>query len=87
MEYWIQETLFDTAPLARPASSAVVSVTARAPGYPRRTDRSRVTRDPAVARSYSESAHSASDFRVGLARAFGRISDEERMALRARLGR
>jgi hypothetical protein len=87
VEYWIQETLFDNAPLARPASPAVTSVTARAPGYPRRTDRSRVTRDPAVARSYAESAHTASDFRVGLARAFGRISDEERTALRARLGR
>lgn len=87
MEYWVQETLFDTTTYTVPGDPPAPRVTARAIPPPRRPNASRVTRDPAVAQSYAESARVASDFRSGLAHAYGRLSDEERAAIRARLGR
>jgi len=51
----------------------------------RRANQARVTRDPAVAVSYNESTRAATDFRLGLARALGQLSPEQRNALRATL--
>ncbi len=84
MEVWVQRSLFDEPAFARPTT---ITLSRQTPGAGRRRsprlDRSRVTRDPAVALSYANGAAAASDFRLGLARAFTQLSPEQRDALRA----
>jgi hypothetical protein len=96
MEIWVQGALFDTAELAAPASGRRSVTVTRAREQPmyylngppsRGVNRARVTRDPAVAVSYSQAHETASDFRIGLARALAQLSPEQRAALRAKLER
>ena len=82
MDVWVQETLFGLETLAAntPAASP------RGPyhsGRRRRNDWSRVTRDPAVATSYTETTNLGVDFRLGLSRALAQLTPEQRRALRA----
>ena len=89
MEFWVQRTLFD---VPRSASRRAVrrgqirEVREGESGSPR-LDRSRVTRDPAVALSHGEGVRLASDLRVGLARALDNLAPEERERIRAMLSR
>ena len=86
MEIWIQESLFDATELERPRSGSRPDPPKS--GSVRRlrvASRVRVTRDPAVAASHSETARIATDFRLGLARAYGQLTPEQRNAIRATL--
>ncbi len=84
MEVWVQRSLFDEPAFARPTT---IALSRRGDGVerhrPPRIDRSRVTRDPAVARSHADGIAAANDFRLGLARAFDQLPPEQREALRA----
>lgn len=86
MDVWIQMSLFNDPGLRKPATP-VLTRSARPPAARRaiRIDHSRVTRDPAIATSHALSAAAASDFRTGLARAFGQLSPEAKEAIRASL--
>ncbi|HLZ08876.1 MAG TPA: hypothetical protein VKT80_09835 [Chloroflexota bacterium] len=78
----MQETLFGLDKLAPRKAEAGP----RDPYYSvrrRRNDWSRVTRDPAVATSYTESTKVGVDFRLGLARALSQLTPDQRQALRA----
>ncbi len=86
MEVWIQRSLFDEAGLAtQPRISLSRNATTGRRRLQNKVDRTRVTRDPAVAISHAAAAAAACDFRLGLARAFGALSPEQRAALRAAL--
>lgn len=86
MEVWIQRSLFDEAGLGtRPRISLARRAQAGNYRRPGKVDRTRVTRDPAVALSHAAGSSAASDFRLGLARAFAALSPEQRDALRASL--
>ena len=87
MDVWVQRSLFDESDIKDSPPVSLAPAT-DAPGRRRslRVDRSRVTRDPDVAASYSRHATEANDFRLGLARALAALSPEERAALRAPLG-
>ncbi|MGH2461458.1 MAG: hypothetical protein ACRDIY_21590 [Chloroflexota bacterium] len=86
MEVWIQRPLFDDAGLAaRPRISLNRRAQSGANRRPGKVDRSRVTRDPAVALSHAAGSAAASDFRLGLAHAFAALSPEQREALRRSL--
>ncbi|HVC31984.1 MAG TPA: hypothetical protein VNL16_00575 [Chloroflexota bacterium] len=88
MEVWVQRSFLDEREGDRSGSRAFVRRADRAePRRAVRVDRSRVTRDPAVAHSHAQCAQAASDFRGGLARAFAGLSSEQQAALRAMLGR
>ncbi len=88
MEYWVQGSLFDGDSVGGEHGNPTrAGAKARPKHRVGRLDWSRVTRDPAVAASYSDASRVASDFRVGLARAFGRLSPDERLAIRASLDR
>lgn len=87
MEFWVQRTLFDVPRGTSPRGerrSRIREVRDGEPSSPR-LDRSRVTRDPAVAASHGEGARLASDLRVGLARALDHLPTEERARIRAML--
>jgi hypothetical protein len=82
MDVWVQESLFGAETIiARksPGSGRGSSWSGRG----RRGDWSRVTRDPAVAISYSETTNVGVDFRLGLARALAQLTPDQRRALRA----
>lgn len=79
MDVWIQRSLFDEPGVAQP--TAIVPTSRHGRARAPRVDRSRVTRDPAVALSHEARAVAASEFRLGLARAFGQLSPEQRQAL------
>ena len=85
MEVWVQGALFERGPTTRAPGGRIrlglpgARQRGRHPGW------SPVTRDPAVASSYNESARIASDMRVGLARAYERLSPELRASIRAAL--
>lgn len=82
MDVWVQESMFDAEPGGRrPARGTGRG--AYGPGKARRNDWSRVTRDPAVAMSYGETAKVAVDFRLGLAQALSQLSPDQRRDLRA----
>ncbi len=84
MEVWVQRSLFDEPAFARPTTITLSrQASAAERRRPLRVDRSRVTRDPAVALSHANGAAAASDFRLGLARAFHQLPPEQRDALRA----
>jgi hypothetical protein len=86
MEIWIQESLFDASGLERPRpGSRLDSSKSGTVRRLRPASSVRVTRDPAVAASYTEAARAATDFRLGLARAFGQLTPEQRKAIRATL--
>lgn len=86
MEFWIQGALFedrsDRTVTSRRVDGTTKSRGTRSVG---RLDWSRVTRDPAVAASYGNATRAASDFRVGLAKAYDKLSLEQRLAIRAAL--
>ena len=82
MDVWIQETLFGAEQMAVGNAQDSHRGTSHF-GKRRRTDWSRVTRDPAVATSYGESTKVAVDFRLGLARALAQLTPDQRRALRA----
>lgn len=88
MEVWVQPPLFDEPSIAQPTtvvpSPHGTSVGRRWQG---RLDRSRVTRDPAVALSHAHGAAVAHDVRLGFARAFAELPPEQREAIRAALRR
>jgi len=86
VEVWIQRSLFDESSLSV-RSRISLARRAQSPDHRRqgKVDRTRVTRDPAVAMSHAASTAAASDFRLGLARAFAALSPEQREALRASL--
>lgn len=81
MEIWVQGALFVTVPLSPRARRA-----ANRPGLGQRKSRHvgwlPVTRDPDVALSHGEAVRTASDFRLGLARALGHLPVESRLAIR-----
>ncbi len=84
MDVWVQATLFDVERVKQrrdQAGSGRISAKSRHANW------SRVTRDPAVATSYGESIKVAVDFRLGLARALGQLSPEQRQALRETVDR
>lgn len=86
VEVWIQRSLFDESSLgARPRISLARRAHSSDHRRPGKVDRTRVTRDPAVALSHAAGTTAASDFRLGLARAFAALSPEQREALRAAL--
>lgn len=91
MEFWVQKALFETtSPQSVGTALRVRPRPARRSGSrdrssPTRVDHTRVTRDPEVARSHGEQARWAGDLRVGLARALGRLPDEQRAAIRRSL--
>jgi hypothetical protein len=81
MEMWVQGALFENEP---PSPR-----TRRAAGRPvlggrksRHVGWLPVTRDPDIALSHGESVRTASDFRLGLARAMGHLPPESRLAIR-----
>jgi hypothetical protein len=87
MEVWVQGRLFDGEPGSRqPSGNAPASGRAAARPRARRAGWAPVTRDPAVATSHAESARMASDIRIGLARAYDRLTPELRQAIRTALG-
>ncbi|MBI2940371.1 MAG: hypothetical protein HYY04_08020 [Chloroflexi bacterium] len=92
-EVWIQATLFpdvvDAQQRVVPTTSPARQASGRRtePASVDRRNRSagwqRVTRDPAVALSYAQSAEMNAELRAGLAGALARLSTEQRGALRA----
>lgn len=89
MDFWVQRTLFDVPRSSSPRPERRERIRAVREGEQgsQRIDRSRVTRDPAVARSHGEGVRLASDLRVGLARALDNLAPEERDRIRAMLSR
>ncbi len=88
MDVWVQGSLFDLGE-PREAEAGNARTSSRSAGRARARptpSRSRVTRDPAVAMSYGEGVRLAADFRVGLARAYGRLTPEQRLAIRSAVG-
>lgn len=84
MEVWVQTSFLADTPATRPATRAHRQSGSGARGRREaRIDRSRVSRDPAVASSHAKSTVLASDFRQGLAIAFARLSAEQRAAIRS----
>ena len=89
MEFWVQRTLFDVprTPTARAGRRGRIREVREVESNSPRLDRSRVTRDPAVAQSHGEGMRLASDLRVGLARALDQLPPEERQRIREMLSR
>ena len=84
MDVWVQGRLFDLPPAndnGKPSPPRRSVPTSRTPS--RRSGWAPVTRDPAVASSYADGARLASDIRIGLARAYDRLSPELRQAIRS----
>lgn len=89
MEIWVQAPLFETDDLRPKGRSTAYGLRALLPPHPApadqaataRCDHTRVTRDPAVARSHGEQAQLASEMRLGLARALSQLSAEQRAAI------
>lgn len=86
MDVWIQESMFD-ADMGGTGGGRGNVTRAATSGKTRHTNWSRVTRDPAVAISYGETAKVAVDFRLGLALALSQLSDDQRRNLRANFER
>jgi hypothetical protein len=86
VEVWVQESMFEgESGLSRSARKPGTAINGTTRG--RRNDWSRVTRDPAVATSYSETTKVAVDFRLGLAQALAQLSPDQRRDLRATIER
>jgi hypothetical protein len=81
VEIWVQGDIFDSAPAA---SALRRPVQRRTLGErrPRAAGWTPVTRDSAIAVSYSEGTRIATDFRLGLAASLGKLSPETRQAIR-----